>query len=213
MSDFDVFKSYCADWAHGVEIVCPLGVSGGHTEEVEIEKDSVGLAVAVLNPDTDRLISSEDYELIILDPDEDVIREQDDKERFAYFYEKRLSAFVAFGPQAGRWRFEVSSNGNSPLVLGVSIFKARSRVPGSPSGPPTFRCAACKATAKGLAMAIVAATTAAIGIAAIPHALIALVAAFLGIAGTAAAIAFISSVWGDTAKEIAEKLCKAVRLC
>lgn len=47
---------------------------------------------------------------------------------------------------------------------------------------------------------------------ALPAALIASVAAYLGV-GTVIAAAFISSVLGDTVDMIAEKLCKRVKLC
>lgn len=77
-----------------------------------------------------------------------------------------------------------------------------------PSGSSPFKCRACKTTSKALALAIVAAAT----LPALPAALIASVAAYLGV-GWVIAAAFISSVLGDTADMIAEKLCKRVHLC
>ena len=92
MSNFDVFRSYCADWAQGVEILSAYPFKGEHREIVEIGEDTAGLAVAILNPDTDRLLSADDYELTVKDPNqEEVHEEQNDEKRFAFLYQKRLT--------------------------------------------------------------------------------------------------------------------------
>lgn len=80
---------------------------------------------------------------------------------------------------------------------------------GPPGGVPPFRCRACKVTAKGLAVAIVAA----VAVQTAPAALVAAVSSFLGGVGTLAAAAFINSVVGDTADVVAEKLCVWIGLC
>ncbi len=105
--------------------------------------------------------------------------------------------------------------GTIALPVAVNFMAFHGGVVAASSSPPvilpsgsTFRCRGCKITAKALALAIVAAAT----LPAIPAALIAAVAAYLGV-GAVIAAAFIGSVIGDTADVIAEKLCKKIGLC
>ena len=104
---------------------------------------------------------------------------------------------------------------NPPLPVAVNLMAFHGSLnTAAPPAPaivvpgPTFKCRGCKMTAKALALAIVAAAT----LPAIPAALIAAVAAYLGV-GAVIAAAFIGSVIGDTADIIAEKLCKKIGLC
>lgn len=211
MTNLDVFRSRLGDWAQALEILSfESEKTYGHQETVDIEEGTCALAIAVLKQDTVYL--PDQLSLIVTDPSgRRTIEGEEDEDRFAVFYRGYLTALVVRNPVVGPWTLEVDTGG-SAFALNLTAFKSRAAVPGGPGGPgPTLRCRACKMTTKGLAMAIIAAVTAG-AIAAIPHALIAAVAAYLGI-GAAAAAAFISSVLGDTADQIAEKLCKAVRLC
>jgi hypothetical protein len=123
----------------------------------------------------------------------------------------------------GTWRIQVEP-GEAPRPFAVAFstfapggYSANTPPPPLPPSPPAGgaggtpppRCRICKVTAKGLAVAIVAA----IAVQAAPAALIAAVSSFLGGVGTIAAAAFINSVVGDTADVVAEKLCRKVGLC
>lgn len=103
----------------------------------------------------------------------------------------------------------VTAYGAMPYAVCAMAFHPppAGQVVSAPSAPP-LKCRICKSTAKALALAIVAGAS----YPAIPAALIAAVAAFLGAAALAAAT-FINSVLGDIASVIAEKLCCAVGLC
>ncbi|MGH8696712.1 MAG: hypothetical protein ACREVS_09555 [Burkholderiales bacterium] len=134
------------------------------------------------------------------------------------------SLIVLNKPLPGTWSVSVPTGGplagggaaiTTPFAANVMVFHpavaATPDTPPAPSVAPaalTFKCRACTTTAKALALAIVAAAA----LPALPQALIAAVGGSLG-AGAAVAVAFISSVLGDTAKTIAEKLCKRVGLC
>ncbi len=132
----------------------------------------------------------------------------------AVYINQRGSIAVLNEPQGQTWTVRYSPG---PIVLPVAVnfmaFHRRShgsspRILPATSAGSTFKCRSCKITAKALALAIVAAAA----LPAIPAALIAAVAAYLGV-GTVIAAAFIGSVIGDTADIIAEKLCKKIGLC
>ena len=119
--------------------------------------------------------------------------------------------FVFNQPHPGKW--EVSVEGGSiPFAMHLMAFHPaippNSPPSAGPSGASPFKCRACKTTAKALALSIVAAAA----LPALPKALLAAVAAYLG-ESTVIAAAFIASVIGDVADMISEKLCKRVGLC
>ncbi len=114
-------------------------------------------------------------------------------------------------PYNGKW-YVCASGDVTPFALNFLAFHPAVR-PNSPSslglsGNSPFKCTACKSTAKALSLSIVAAAT----LPTLPKALIGAVATYLG-ASIAIAAAFISSVIGDTASVISEKLCEKVGLC
>ena len=115
-------------------------------------------------------------------------------------------------PMTGRWGVR-GSGGALPYAVTVLAFHPAIQPNSPPSPGPTggspFKCRACKMTAKGLALAIVAAAT----LPTMPAALIAAVSTFIGAGSAFVAGAFIASVIGDTADVIAGKLCKKVGLC
>lgn len=120
--------------------------------------------------------------------------------------------FVFNQPPGRSW--SIRAKGNSvPFAVSAMAFhpspalSTRAKRAATVAGLP-LRCRLCKSTAKALALAIVAVA----GAAAIPAALVAAVASFLGLA-LVGALAFINSVLGDAADVIAEKLCKLVGLC
>jgi hypothetical protein len=113
-------------------------------------------------------------------------------------------------PEDRTW--QISTYGSIPYAVSAMAFhpaaailslRAGASLPAAP-----LKCRVCKSTAKALALAIVAVAT----YPAIPAALIAAVASFLGVAALAAA-AFINSVLGDVVSVIAEKLCRTAGLC
>lgn len=116
-------------------------------------------------------------------------------------------------PANSTWKLRVNPGKapSLPVAANLIAFHSRKKRPPlpSPSPPgPTRKCRGCKITTKALALAIVAAAA----LPALPAALIASVGAYLG-ASAIVAGAFISSVLGDTADIVAEKLCKSVGLC
>jgi hypothetical protein len=128
-----------------------------------------------------------------------------------YFYSEDKKVAIISRPTPGHWTI-LSHGGSVPFSVNVMVFHPE--IP--PSSPPSpgstgsspFKCKACKITTKALALSIVAAAA----LSALPSALIAAVSTYLG-AGAIVAGAFITSVLGDTADIIAEKLCKKVNLC
>lgn len=137
--------------------------------------------------------------------------EPGDNESYFFSPDKKLA--VIMYPDSGQWRINSNSNGERiPYSVNIMVFHPEipPNSPPSPgsSGSSPFKCNACKITTKALALSIVAAATLPV----LPGALIASVTAYLGV-GSIVAAAFISSVLGDTADIIAEKLCKKVKLC
>ena len=136
----------------------------------------------------------------------DFYEQQRDDERV--FINERRTMFIINRPVFGQWRAVFSAvNDDFPVAINMMAFFGTGG-PLSAVGTVTVSCRSCKMVAKALAVSIVAVTT----LPAIPHALIAAVAAYLGV-GNVIAAAFIGSVVGDTANMIAEKLCKRVGLC
>jgi hypothetical protein len=118
---------------------------------------------------------------------------------------------IIHNPSTDDWDV-AAKDGVSPYAVTVMAFHP-AELPNSPPSPGStggspFKCRACKTTAKGLALAIVAAAV----LHALPAALIIAVGKFLGVASPIAA-AFIQSVIGDTVDVIAEKLCRKIGLC
>jgi hypothetical protein len=217
MSAFDVYTVRIADWAYAMEITSPRPTDGVHEGEFVVEKGTEGLVAAVSQNDAGDPISPEDLDLQIIDPRGHSVdsTETDTLYTVARDYEgyRQVSLLVMVNPPAGPWKVSLKSHGRTPFFVYLSVFGARTNVPGAVSSStapaiPRPRCRVCKITARALALAIIAAAT----LPALPHALIAAVAAYLGVA-TVVAAAFISSVLGDTTNVIAEKLCRAVRLC
>jgi hypothetical protein len=108
--------------------------------------------------------------------------------------------------------WQISTYGSVPYAVSAMAFhpaaSTLSQRAGASFPAVPLKCRVCKSTAKALALAIVAVVT----YPAIPAALIAAVASFLGVAALAAA-AFINSVLGDVVSVIAEKLCRTAGLC
>jgi hypothetical protein len=125
------------------------------------------------------------------------------------FVDERRSLIILNQPGIlGKQELQVTvqSSGQFPIAVNVMAFHG-SATGGLHSGP-SFKCRACKSVAKALALAIVAAAT----LPALPAALLSAVAVYLG-ASMLVATVFISSVIGDTADVIAEKLCKKAGFC
>jgi hypothetical protein len=120
------------------------------------------------------------------------------------FLDQQRSLIVLNDPRRTSFQLSLVSTPEFPIAVNFMAFHGtRSRV-----HPSAIKCWTCKSAAKALALAIVAAAT----LPALPAALIAAVATWLGATALVAA-AFIGSVIGDTADVIAEKLCKKVGLC
>jgi hypothetical protein len=135
------------------------------------------------------------------------------------FVDEGRTLFIFNEPTRSNWRISISES-SVPIALNLMAFHPNEEFR---SGfrwrvrrlralyfwePSNFKCRACKITAKALALAIVAAAT----LPALPSALIATVAAYLGVASIVAA-QFITSVIGDAVDIITEKLCRLVGMC
>ena len=127
------------------------------------------------------------------------------------YFAKDRSLAIINKPYESEWNV-FARGSNVPFALHFLAFHPaippNSPPSPGPSGKSPFKCRACKSVAKALSLAIVAAAT----LPALPGALIAAVASYLG-ASIVIAAAFIASVIGDTADVISEKLCKQVGLC
>jgi hypothetical protein len=219
MSNFDIYSLQLADWAYAMEIASPTPTGDSYEGQILVEKESSSLVIAVCQNDEGDLVAANDLELQVSDPASRVIEATDTKDLYAVVLEyegyRQLSLLLVTDPPAGTWRISLKSHGGTPFFVNVSVFGSRTTVPnprtptvpGTPSAP-RLRCRVCKTTAKALALAIIAAAA----LPALPHALIGAVAGYLGV-GSVVAAAFIASVLGDTANEISEKLCRAIRLC
>jgi hypothetical protein len=214
MSNYDITKGGCADWAQWLEIASPIPDVFEYSGDINVEEASSALILTMF-------VSNERFEslprgvkIALVDPkgwsptnDEDV------SERFIYTHDGQPYLAIITNPMPGRWKLHIYSEGKSAFAANLCVFKPLVNAPNvavsaSTPGPPRLRCGICKSVTKALALAIVAAGT----LKALPAALIAAVAAYLGLAKVAAA-AFINSVLGDGATKIAEKLCKAIGLC
>jgi hypothetical protein len=213
MRDFDIYSVQLAEWAHSMEIASRTPTGDQYEGQILIEKGSSSLVIAVCQNDEGDPVAARELELHVSDPQSVSIESDIRDDLYAVVLEydghKQLSLLVVTDPQPGTWLLSLKSRGGAPFFVYVSVFGSRTNVP-SPTTPPAprLRCRVCKITTKALALAIIAAAT----LPAIPHALIVAVGAYLGV-GVVVATTFVSSVLGDTANEIAEKLCRAIRLC
>lgn len=208
MDAFDTYLTRIPAWATSLEVVAETPREGSDRIDFAVEEEALFLVVVASLPNgsrpswLDARIDTDDL------PKE--VRPGADTENG--FVDKDRGLIVLQRPHPGNWRFGISSTGRTPFAVNLMAFHPVGPSLSSPSQATrpwqSVRCRACKMTAKALALAIVAAAA----LPALPQALLAAVASFLGV-GVAIAAAFIGSVIGDTADIIAEKLCRKVGLC
>ena len=210
MDQFDAYFTQIPDWATSLELIAsePEERFG---EFPFLVPEGSKFVVATTSSAEGREPASGLVRLETKTPDEDLSEKTLENEQ-EFIHENR-GLIVLNDPKAGRWNFAVRSELNEPYAISLMAFhpsgqKLANASSGS-STPTPWKCRACKSTAKALALAIVATAT----FPAIPQALITAVSTFLGGMSAAAVGAFISSLLGDTADVIAEKLCQKVNLC
>ena len=214
MSNYDITKGRCADWAQWLEIASPIPDIGEHSEKINVEEGSSALILTIFMSSGGFGPLPQAVKIALVDPEGWTPTDSEDSaERFIYTRNGQPYLVVITDPIPGQWQLHIYSEGKSPFAVNLCVFKAVANAPNvaasaSMSGTPRLRCTICKSVTKALALAIVAAGT----LKALPAALVAAVAAYLGLAKAAATV-FINSVLGDGATKIAEKLCKAIRLC
>lgn len=203
---FETYRTEVPGWATSLELV--QVVPDDHEEVLKLKfEDSPTFVVATLTlPGGER--PPWDLGRIVLESGDARWSEPLDDER-RYVNERRTLCIVN-RPNSDEWSIGVEPRGPVPVALNFMAFLRRDHNgnPPSPPPPPQWRCRGCKITVKALALAIAAAAM----LPALPSALIAAVASYLGV-GHLVAGAFITSVLGDTVDIIAEKLCKLVGLC
>jgi hypothetical protein len=211
MATVETYIAQVPDWASQVEFVVhePTGESSRlGSFNLEPEFPPVFL-VAVVSTPNGLCPPFLDASIELDDPRQQISQADTDEKDVFVSRDSRL--IIINSPRPGRWDVG-ARDGVIPYAVTVMAFHPAIRPNSPPSPGPTgaspFKCRACKITAKGLALAIVAAAA----LPAIPAALIIAVNAYLGV-GTVVAAAFILSVLEDTADVIAEKLCKKVGLC
>jgi hypothetical protein len=210
MNTVEHYTASVPDWASSAEFVVhdPKGDYDLGKFSVR-EKGQTLFLVAVVSTPNGLFPSFLDSSIQLTDPYNSIRNEPHDNEIEFVSSDRRL--IVINHPKSTEW--SILAKGNI-VPYSVSLMAFHPAIP--PKSPPSpgptagspFKCRACKTTTKALALAIVAAAT----LPALPSALIAAVSAYLG-ASVVIAAAFISSVLGDTADVIAEKLCKRVGLC
>ena len=206
----EIYTSTDPDWASHIELVVhEPDESPIAPVPFSLDGDSLKFLVATISTPNGLFPPFLDAKLRLSDPRGRTYQQTISSPEI--FVSTSPALVVIDNPMRGEWELSAES-GIVPYAVTAMGFhpSIQSSSPPSPgpSGSSPFKCKACKITAKALALAIVAAAS----LQALPAALIASVAAYLGV-GTAIAIAFISSVLGDTADMIAEKLCKRVKLC
>ena len=207
---FESYHTWMPGFATSIELVSDIPPVERFTESIELREEALFLVATLTLPngqqplwDLGRLeLKSNNY---FGEPQENA----------DVYVNEHQTVFVLNGKSSADTHWNVSVIPGAiqlPVAVNFMAFHGRGS---AVSLPPlilpsglTFKCRGCKITAKALALAIIAAGT----LAAIPSALIAAVAAYLG-AGAAVAGVFIGSVLGDTADVIAEKLCKMIGMC
>jgi hypothetical protein len=214
MSNYDISGGRCADWGKWLEIASPMPSDGKHTEKINVEKNTKVLIVTVSMSGERPGPPPRDLEVDLVGPDGWRPTDREDNEAvFVLMHGKTPSVIIRIDPPEGPWQLTVYSGGQFPFEINACAFKNVSDAPVlqaslATPGTPRLRCRICKTMTKALALAIATAGAAH----AFPAALLAAVAAYLKIT-TVAAAAFIGAVVGDTVNAIAERLCRAIRLC
>lgn len=207
MAQFDLYTAEIEGWAKVAEVACEIPEHGERTLNIDVE-EGAALVVVLSEPNGFQSNNPEfsGVEVRIVSPDERVIDN--------VITENGQYLFADDSALPGTWTLSVSSAGEAPFSLNVVSYKEPEE--GSPiavaaasgRGGPPWKCRACKMVAKALALAIAAG----LGMLAVPAAVIAAVAKFLGIV-IVMATAFIQSLLGDSADIIATKLCRRLGLC
>ncbi len=212
MSNYDITKGRCADWAQWLEIASPIPDVWEYSGEINVEEASSALILTTFASNERFQPLRHGVKIALVDPKGwSPTNDEDTSERFIYTHDGQPYLAIISNPKPGRWKLQTYSEGETAFAVNLCVFKAVVNAPNvaaSASGSPRLRCGICKSVTKALALAIVAAGT----LHALPAALVATVAAYLGLAKAAAA-AFISSILGDGATKIAERLCKTIGLC
>ena len=209
MALLDTYETRIPDWATSVEGVAPLGGMNGGRLEIHAPANSLFLVATVSTPEGQRP-NWLGGTLGLADPLHDL--QPGLVETDSWYANPSHGLFVLTPPNQGKWTLTYTPKGSVPFAIHCMVFHPaippNSPPSPGPAGSPPFKCRACRTTAKALALSIVAAAT----LPALPAALIAAVASFLG-ASVVVAAAFISSVLGDTVDAISVKLCQRVGLC
>ncbi len=214
MSNYDITKGRCADWAQWLEIASPIPDVFEYSGEINVDEASSALILTTFASNERFQPLGHGVKIAMLDPKGwSLTNDEDSSERFIYTHDGQPHLAIITNPTPGRWTLQIYSEGESAFAVNLCVFKTLASAPdvaasASASGPPRLRCGICKSVTKALALAIVAAGTFKL----LPAALVAAVAAYLGLA-KATAEAFINSVLGDGVTKIAEKLCKSIGLC
>lgn len=208
---FDKYESVIDGWATSLELVRDYPDEQEDSIEFEIGEYAPFLVVVSTLPNGQRLPWS-GSQFYLRGPQYELVYATDDE---VAYVDEQGSLAVINNPPSGTWQLTIPQT-TTPVAIHLMVFHPRMDANGVPAPPvppptpsgPTFKCRACKTTAKALALSIIAAAT----LPSLPAALVSSVAAFLGVAKVIAA-AFIASVIGDAADAIAEALCKKVGLC
>ena len=207
----EVYASTVPDWATEVELVVhePENKQRIKAADFDLRSEAALLfLVATISTPNGLFPQFLDARLEIIDPNGTPYHRAPPPGAFASV---SPGIVIIDSPVRGIWKIAAVS-GVIPYAVTAMGFHPEVPPNSSPSpgvsGASPFKCRACKATAKALALAIVAAAM----LPALPTALIVAVSTYLGV-GAVIAAAFISSVLGDTASVIAEKLCQWVGLC
>jgi hypothetical protein len=205
LRNFDSVETWLTGQARAIVLS-----SAGRTEEaettgIEVLPGSELLIVALVDENG---VVSEDpgsFNLRIINPRGEELRTADNEVRFVHSVQGRPTLVVDNSPEVGHWSLEVTNP--EALNLRITVLTAGPHV--SQSSPwATFRCVTCMLSVDALAVTIIFA----LAKAAIPAAILAAVAKFLGIA-VELAENFIHALLGFNVEDIARILCRRIGLC
>lgn len=209
MANMQLYYVTDADWASSSEMVVndpERGQAANLRLNVE-SRNPVQFVLFVASTPDGKVSSNLDTRLALLDSNLIAVSERPQDSDIFVSDDRRVAILV--NPHGQSWTASIEQGLSPFAVNGLAFHPSVSALPRVGGPPPRGRCRVCKSTAKALALAIVAAA----GFTVAPAALIASVSLFLGGVGVAAAAAFLTSVLGDTADVIANKLCERVGLC
>src|SRR6266404_2318384 len=165
MSNYDITKGRCADWAQWLEIASPIPDVFEYSGEIHVEEASSALILTTFAANERFQPLHHGVKIAMFDPKGwSPTNDEDETEHFIYTHDGQPYLAIINNPMPGRWKLQIYSEGESAFAVNLCVFKAVAKAPNvaasaSAPGPPRLRCGICKSVTKALALAIIAAGT------------------------------------------------------